>query len=641
MAGRAQAANLTGMLSQIAETVGEMGKASDWTHQNVRDYSAPKLDTNDPASLQAYADYSQRNGNPQDAAKYAQMATDLGVKQEGNKAKTTLANLQASASNMNRLLSDPKLSAQNKATIQQNLDVVLTQMNTVGANSVQHGGTGLEGEAHRKAMKKESDDATLVRLQIDERRSEVGAAVAKGDALHRGLFPDTPAGNDMWDRYSGQLTTLGDDATPEKIATLNGTYSTFLNTAITDAVAADSLTHKAQYAQAESQYSSDMQAHYTAYNSATTKEEKDEITAAMAATTAEAEKIFSRPEYATMNNLSMDARAASAGASVQAIADKGIAREKLKSELRSSLLGEELSKQGLSKGEIDIEIARKTAKLKALQIPAAELALKKGEADLTLAEMQIIQETAEYADFVATGDKMTRDEFLTDRDFEAYSKGYDNALPEAKRTYNSKPAVKAMINRKVASIEASKIMPGMNREVMSALQRVADKHPTIAAAINDAIGGDGELANFAGQNILETMASIVEDGNLIATFEGLPEPEREAMIDQAVQDYLVQYQPGLVAAMRDDVKDNRYGWFFGTETRADRATRTDERGDRMIGDDLAMGTGTYYLEALAKAEEMEGFNKLDFDRQYYEKNIKPIFHYEGAEAIGNSQGRGM
>ena len=639
MAGRAQAANLTGMLGQMASTVGEMGKASDWTHQNVRDYSAPKLDTNDPASLQAYADYSQRNGNPQDAAKYAQMATDLGVKQEGNKAKTTLANLQASASNMNRLLADPKLSAQNKATIQQNLDVVLTQMNTVGANSVQHGGTGLEGEAHRKAMKKESDDATLIQLKIDERRSEVGAALAKGDALHRGLFPDTPAGNRMWDAYSGQLTTLGDDATPEKIATLNGTYSTFLNTAITDAVKAESLTHTAQYKQAESQYSSDMQAHYTAYNSATTKEERDEITAAMAATTAEAEKIFSKPEYATMNTLSMDARAASAGASVQAAADKGLAREKAESDLRTSLLGEQLSTKKLTEQDLAIEIARSTAKLKALQIPAAKLALEKGEADLTLTEIAILQETAEYADFVATGDKMTRDEFLTDRDFEAYSKGYDNALPEAKRTYNSKPGVKAMINRKVQSIEASKVMPGMNREVMTSLNRLKEKHPAIAEAIEASMSGDGDVTNFAGQNILETMAAISEDGNLIATYEGLPEAERAAMVDQAVQDYLAQYQPGLVAAMRDDVEDNRYGWFFGTETRADRATSSDERRDRQIGDELAMGTGTYYLDSLAKAEGMEGFNKLDFDRQYYEKNIAPIFYPEGPEAIGSTKGR--
>ena len=507
-------------------------------------------------------------------------------------------------------------------------------MNTVGANSVQHGGTGLEGEAHRKAMKKESDDATLIQLKIDERRNEVGAALAKGDALHRGLFPDTPAGNRMWDAYSAQLTTLGDQATPEKISTLNGTYSTFLNTAITDAVAAESLTHKAQYEQAQSQYDSDMQAHYTAFNSATTQEEKDEITAAMAATTAAAEKIFSKPEYATMNNVSMKARAASAGASVQAIADKGLAREKLKSELRASLLGEELSKQGLSKGEIDIEIARSTAKLKALQIPAAKLALEKGEADLTLAEMQIIQKTAEYADYVATGDKMTRDEFLTDKDYEAYSTGYDNALPQAKRTYNSKPGVKAMVNRKVQSIEASKVMPGLNREVMSALNRVAEKHPVIDAAIKDAIGGDSELTNFAGQNILETMASIVENGDLIATFEGLPDPEKAAMVDQAVQDYLVQYQPGLVAAMRDEQEGTRYG-MTGTEARAERATAKDERRDRIIGDDKAMGTGEYYLKKLAEAQAKHGkyFDKAEFDEAYRAQVISPLTGPQDEQAI--------
>ena len=67
MAGSAQAANLTGMLNNIAATVGEMGKASDWTHQNIRDYSAPKLDQNDPDSMLKYAKYLQANGQ-QEAA---------------------------------------------------------------------------------------------------------------------------------------------------------------------------------------------------------------------------------------------------------------------------------------------------------------------------------------------------------------------------------------------------------------------------------------------------------------------------------------------------------------------------------------------------------------------------------------------
>ena len=532
MAGRAQAANLTGMLGQIAETVGEMGKASDWTHQNIRDYSAPKIDTNDPASLQAYSEYSRRNGNPQDAAKYAQMATDLGVKQKGQKAKGTLANLQASASNMNRLLSDPALTQENRATIQQNLDVVLTQMNTVGANSMESGGTGLEGEAHRKAMKKQSDDDTLVQLKIDERRSEVGSALASGKPLHRGLFPDTQAGNTMWDAYSGQLQTLGPDADAAQLGQLNSTYSGFLTTAITDAVKAADLTHKAQYAQAESQYSSDMQGHYTDLANATTEEERASIRAAMAVTTADAEKVFSRPEYATMNNTSMDARSASAATSVQAIADKDLARKQAQSTYRTSLIGEEAALKGLDQQDIDLLIAKNTNKLKALQIPAAEVALATAKEDLTLTQMKVLQTTAEYGDFVSSGNKMGREQFLTDADYKAYSKGYDNALPEAKRNYNGNATTKALVNRKVQSIEASKMLPGMSREVSTSLGRLAEKYPHIEDAIENSLGKDSDTTNFVGQNILETISEISEDATLIATYEGMPKEERAQMVDR-------------------------------------------------------------------------------------------------------------
>ena len=91
MAGSAQAANLTGMLNNIAATVGEMGKASDWTHQNIRDYSAPKLDQNDPESMLEYADYLQRNGQ-QEAA--IQMQARAAARQQQDKQTKGMAQIQ-------------------------------------------------------------------------------------------------------------------------------------------------------------------------------------------------------------------------------------------------------------------------------------------------------------------------------------------------------------------------------------------------------------------------------------------------------------------------------------------------------------------------------------------------------------------
>lgn len=106
MAGSAQAANLTGMLGQIAETVGEMGKASDWTHQNIRDYSAPKLDQNDPESMLEYADYLQRNGKQ---AAAIEMQSRAAERQRQDKQTKGMAQIQqlSSVLEANRGTMDP------------------------------------------------------------------------------------------------------------------------------------------------------------------------------------------------------------------------------------------------------------------------------------------------------------------------------------------------------------------------------------------------------------------------------------------------------------------------------------------------------------------------------------------------------
>lgn len=82
MAGRAQAANLTGMLSQLASDVGEMGKAYDWTHNAVRTLSMPEVDENDPKSLEVYAEWARRNGKDDVAYAYSKRAADLAVEQQ-------------------------------------------------------------------------------------------------------------------------------------------------------------------------------------------------------------------------------------------------------------------------------------------------------------------------------------------------------------------------------------------------------------------------------------------------------------------------------------------------------------------------------------------------------------------------------
>lgn len=74
MSGRAQAANLTGMLSQLADSVGGMGEAQNYLAQNIRDYAAPDINDASFESLSEYADWAQRNGRQDVADKYRALA---------------------------------------------------------------------------------------------------------------------------------------------------------------------------------------------------------------------------------------------------------------------------------------------------------------------------------------------------------------------------------------------------------------------------------------------------------------------------------------------------------------------------------------------------------------------------------------
>ena len=98
MSGRAQAANLTGMLSQIAKDVGEMGKGYEWTHNAIRTAAMPKLDESDPASLSKYAEWARRNGKEDVAALYSEKAGELTKRQNQQKGMAAMMNLSANLS---------------------------------------------------------------------------------------------------------------------------------------------------------------------------------------------------------------------------------------------------------------------------------------------------------------------------------------------------------------------------------------------------------------------------------------------------------------------------------------------------------------------------------------------------------------
>jgi hypothetical protein len=70
MAGRSQASNLTGMLSGIGDTIGQMGEPGRQYVDTFRRSMAPKPDMSSASSLEEYAQWARRNGYDEEADKY-------------------------------------------------------------------------------------------------------------------------------------------------------------------------------------------------------------------------------------------------------------------------------------------------------------------------------------------------------------------------------------------------------------------------------------------------------------------------------------------------------------------------------------------------------------------------------------------
>ena len=123
MSGSAQAANLTGMLSQLANTVGGMGEAHNYLAQNIRDHAAPELDQNDPASMLKYAQWAQNNGQQELAIK---MQGAAAARQRQDKQTQGMAAMQGLRAQLEA----------NRATLsKEQIIKIETQMAQIGANA--------------------------------------------------------------------------------------------------------------------------------------------------------------------------------------------------------------------------------------------------------------------------------------------------------------------------------------------------------------------------------------------------------------------------------------------------------------------------------------------------------------------------
>lgn len=97
MVGRSQASNLTGMLTSIGDTIGEMGKPGEAFLETFRTMQAPQLDMESPESMKAYAEYLRRNGKEQEAMAMLDKASQL---ERGNRSRNGQAAIVAMASKL-------------------------------------------------------------------------------------------------------------------------------------------------------------------------------------------------------------------------------------------------------------------------------------------------------------------------------------------------------------------------------------------------------------------------------------------------------------------------------------------------------------------------------------------------------------
>jgi len=110
MAGSSQAANLSGMLSQIGGTIGGMGKAGDALVRPLENTFRPDVDPNDPEALRRLMQWQQGMGR-EDAARTTMMQAErLAEKQQQQKKMEggqVLANINQA---MTQAMTDPSLS---------------------------------------------------------------------------------------------------------------------------------------------------------------------------------------------------------------------------------------------------------------------------------------------------------------------------------------------------------------------------------------------------------------------------------------------------------------------------------------------------------------------------------------------------
>ena len=239
MAGSNQANNLSGMLSPMAQTFGELGKGGMYTANAIRNFARPEMNLSDSNSINQYADWARRNGMNDQADKYASLAIAQ-KKVEDNKAyksevaqgkakingfDISLANLDSQFALQEGLgvVNPALLEARDKVSGER--QSLIASLNQMGDASVL--GTGTEGYDAVKSLGTERLAARVAKAEADEavassklKIGELQDMIAKGQPIPIEMIP--PA---LRPAYKKQLSIVSSgDAPVAGITNLNAMF---------------------------------------------------------------------------------------------------------------------------------------------------------------------------------------------------------------------------------------------------------------------------------------------------------------------------------------------------------------------------------------------------------------------------------
>jgi hypothetical protein len=159
MIGRSQASNLSGMLTSIGDTIGEMGEPGKQYVDTFRRTMAPEIDTESSASMKEYALWARRNGYDDEAVRYENMAIERQKTEQMQQFKQ--ANLKDSSIMRNiHGVDTSNFTDEQKAAVQKAYDLAEQRMNQRGADY--EGGKGTEGSDMTNVLL--AEDAAQLKL---------------------------------------------------------------------------------------------------------------------------------------------------------------------------------------------------------------------------------------------------------------------------------------------------------------------------------------------------------------------------------------------------------------------------------------------------------------------------------------------